>query len=498
MPETINKEAGRSTSAQQAAIDEVEESMKHLRIYPRKVLGSLFHLRIDKARIEPIGSEAREAGGSADVELAILAPAQAPSSSEPHDTEYVAVKKLRLDKEILNNRAFAPFAHEVGLLNDLSHDNIVKIIGFVEDIDKGIAWMLFSWEKNGNLREFVRSANWELPERVSLLNILVNSEHRAIITDFGSARAIDLETETAESSVDAAEAMKISSRTTTELLNIEPPKAEVAESGELITMTGPAWTVRWAAPELLRGNLPGLESDIWAFGWICWEAVTGNFPFDEEKKVDVIRRIVTNDLPTLRDNTQLTQFKRLCSLMEDCLRLDADQRPPAFRCQQVISFMDRTIPLRRSGDGLAITPSSGLLHALGWIQLHNGVMAKAQEYFQQSLEVSKSAKDQKSSARTLKAIGDVYCLQNEYSKAEGSYIQSRDFYSKLGDQLGLAHSVKGLGDVYRLRTERSKAEESYIQARDIYSKLGDQLGLAESLWALGDVYRMRSEYSKAE
>ncbi|KIO18626.1 hypothetical protein M407DRAFT_31736 [Tulasnella calospora MUT 4182] len=55
----------------------------------------------------------------------------------------------------------------------------------------------------------------------------------------------------------------------------EPLKAEITESGEFITMTGPAWTVRWAAPELLDGALPGLGSDVWAFGWISWEVVTG-------------------------------------------------------------------------------------------------------------------------------------------------------------------------------------------------------------------------------
>ncbi|KIO20712.1 hypothetical protein M407DRAFT_49542, partial [Tulasnella calospora MUT 4182] len=170
---------------------------------------------------------------------------------------------------------------EVNLLNDLDHENVVEILGFVEDVGKGVAWMVFAWEENGNLREFIRSAKWELPERVSLiddvakglsylhgrkppichgdlksLNILVNPENRAVITDFGSARAVD--------SV-ANEALK-----------------------DFITMTGPAWTMRWAAPELLDGDLPGLASDIWALGWICWEAVTGNFPFDKEKDGAVV------------------------------------------------------------------------------------------------------------------------------------------------------------------------------------------------------------------
>lgn len=62
-----------------------------------------------------------------------------------------------------------PFAHEVNLLNDLSHENVVEITGFVEDLEHGVTWMVFPWERNGNLREFIRSAKWELPERLSVV-----------------------------------------------------------------------------------------------------------------------------------------------------------------------------------------------------------------------------------------------------------------------------------------------------------------------------------------
>lgn len=44
---------------------------------------------------------------------------------------------------------------------------------------------------------------------------------------------------------------------------------------ELVTvlqsLTGPAWSTRWASPERLNGQSPDLPSDIWALGWVCWE-----------------------------------------------------------------------------------------------------------------------------------------------------------------------------------------------------------------------------------
>ncbi|KAG8911585.1 hypothetical protein FRC00_006212, partial [Tulasnella sp. 408] len=79
---------------------------------------------------------------------------------------------------------------------------------------------------------------------------------------------------------------------------IESLKAEVSSNGQLITLTGPAWTIRWAAPELLAGGVPTLASDIWALGWICWETVTGNFPFNTlDDWVAVVVHVVKRDLP---------------------------------------------------------------------------------------------------------------------------------------------------------------------------------------------------------
>ncbi|KIO21117.1 hypothetical protein M407DRAFT_29277 [Tulasnella calospora MUT 4182] len=550
---------GDSKDLEEAIIDQVEQAMNRLTISPRNVLESLVHLRVEKARIKPLdNSEAPKGGGTADVEAAMLAPAQPTNISESDDTEYVAVKKLRFDTETNDDRALAPFAHEINLLNDLDHPNVVEIVGFVEDVVQGVAWMVFRWEKNGNLREFVRSANWELPERVCLiydvasglnylhgrnppichgdlksLNILVNLDNRAVITDFGSARAVDPAT-----GVHTTTVTERQDQTATTAPEMERLKVEIAASGESITMTGPAWTVRWAAPELLRGELPGLPSDIWAFGWICWEAITGNFPFEEENDVGVVLRVMKSDLPAIGDNTQLKQIRMLCSLMEECLILGPNERPPAVRCQQVISYMELAVPSHSGGNSSAAARSSRVLFALGQIELRNGVLDEARRYFEQSLEVARSLGDKNDESRALRGLGDtfgrqgenskageayieacdissqigdrlglarslgclgiVHAMRNDYSKAEESYIQSRDIFSQMGDQRGVARSLIALGDMYCLRCEYSKAEQSYIQARDIFSQIGNQRGFAQSTQALGHVYRVRGEYSKAE
>ncbi|KIO15835.1 hypothetical protein M407DRAFT_62415, partial [Tulasnella calospora MUT 4182] len=73
------------------------------------------------------------------------------------------------------------------------------------------------------------------------LNILVSSLFRAIITDFGSARVEECQ------------------------------RINVVATGNQLTLTGPAWSLRWAPPEVVNGDRLGLSSDIWSAGWVCWE-----------------------------------------------------------------------------------------------------------------------------------------------------------------------------------------------------------------------------------
>lgn len=94
-----------------------------------------------------------------------------------------------------------------------------------------------------------------------------------MITDFGSARVISSVEKEAINGVRPANANAYPTPDpdATKGQTVKEPTVELAPSGEFITMTGPAWTVRWAAPELLDGRLPSLASDIWALGWVCWE-----------------------------------------------------------------------------------------------------------------------------------------------------------------------------------------------------------------------------------
>ncbi|KAG9050170.1 hypothetical protein FS837_007284 [Tulasnella sp. UAMH 9824] len=448
--------------------------------------------------------------------LAKLVPA---GTSEPLPSvgvQHVAVKKLALDGAKDDTRVLGSLARELDLLKSLSHENIVKPIGFVEDAKDGIAWIILPWENNGNLREFLQSADWEFQERVALihdvakginylhdreppmyhgnlksLNVILNPKNKAVITDFGSALCLEsVEKDASEFQGPSVEAARHP--------NAEPPKVQVAPSGGTITLTGPRWVLSWTAPELQSGRLSDLTSDIWAFGWICWETLTSDFPLNGEDKIPVVLQTVEGKLPQGQSEGRPEQVKALTNLMVDCWSLDPSKRPTASLCESQVGRMERKTPWDRNRSGSPEVRSSRLLTALAVEHSGHGGLEQAVDLFSRATNIARSTKDGMAMAHAAHMLGMVYRSQRKYSKAEESYVAARDIYARVGNQDSLADATYGLGEVYCLQDKYSKAEEVYIEARDIYTRIGDRIGLANAVYGLGEAYRLRGEPSKAE
>ncbi|KAG8934873.1 hypothetical protein FRC00_011734 [Tulasnella sp. 408] len=267
--------------------DEKQDLLSERRGDPsaREILDALGpKYRIKLSAIKTLGDgQLYGRGGKGDIMLATLLPPEDASSVDTTTSENVAVKKIRPPDSNDQDRFLKAFANELGILSKLSHTNIVKLIGFVEDAENWVAWFVFPWEAHGNIREFILSGSWDIPERISLifdtlsgieyihtrqppichgdlksLNVLVNSNRRAVITDFGSARMLR------ESALDSGQS--------SDAMEGTEPSVTIDSMDVQLTLSGPAWSLRWAAPEVLYGGNPGLASDMWAFAWICWEA----------------------------------------------------------------------------------------------------------------------------------------------------------------------------------------------------------------------------------
>ncbi|KIO22968.1 hypothetical protein M407DRAFT_78646, partial [Tulasnella calospora MUT 4182] len=227
---------------------------------------------------------------------------------------------------------------ESEFLVELSHPNIVKLEGFVEDLSERKVWLIFPWEEHGNLRDFVASGEWEIPERISLIRDVTwgleylhwqeppiyHGDLKSVRCDFATYR----------------QACKDSAPRA-------PMRVRVSAALTLNLSLGSSYTLRWAAPELLQDEKPCLRSDIWALGWIAYEVMTNTIPFHDVKKdAIVINRVIQGHLPSVTEDARMSLIRALCSLMVQCWSINPDKRPTAEECRISLFWMVRDIFLR--------------------------------------------------------------------------------------------------------------------------------------------------------
>ncbi|KIO21139.1 hypothetical protein M407DRAFT_29243, partial [Tulasnella calospora MUT 4182] len=479
----------------------------------RERLDKLSKFRTNPAEISVDPSGGSKGGGKAEVVQATF------KRRIWSRKEKVAVKKLRYYQDMASHMFANSFVHEVETMAGLSHQNIVRFLAFVEDLRDGKAWIIMSWEPNGNVCEFLASGKWEVPERISLiqdtfeglqylhtrqppichgdlksLNILVSSSYRAIITDFGSARAVRESTEEGRSEFEGSDRGVKSDPT----LEKEFHQINVVATRNQLTLTGPAWSLRWAPPEVVNGNRPGLCSDIWSAGWVCWEIMTGKFPFsDLQSEPAIMMQVIEGQVPSALEEQHLSQIVRLCSLMTDCWAFDPQERPNVSRCRNEVRWMPSIAPLGGvPSDSKVVT--NRLLLQMGHMHYLQARYQDAASVFQQVLNNEKSKEDRNEKGEALYWLGKVSAAQCQYLMAEWFFTQAKDTSAGIRDDRGRANALQGLGDICHLHSKFSEAEESFSQAQSIYDALGDDQGLAGTLCGLGRIYLVQSKYELAE
>ncbi|KAG8958160.1 hypothetical protein FRC00_002993 [Tulasnella sp. 408] len=411
----------------------------------------------------------------------------------------VAVKKLEWPRNDVEDskKFFKSFVNEVGLMASLSHPNIIEFLGFVEDMEKGDAWIILPWEANGNVRDFLQSGEWDIPERISLLNILVNSSYRAVITDFGSARIIQgVSSEEEENRKPMHCQEQISDEMTAEST---PPQVKFDPSSLYLTLTGPTFSLRWTAPEVLNNGTQNLPSDMWAMRWICWEIITGKIPFQQlDRQEVIIKHALDGKLPAIREEAGLSMVHALCSAMSDCWRSEPDKRIDASTFEGRVFWTVPSSTPSVSGPGGEKTRSAELLFKIGGTYSFQDDEENAEAYYLSAIDMATRTNDQSTKVKALLCLGGIYTTKSNLAKAESLYTQVLEMCFPLCDTLGTAHALAGLGDVYGLQLKYRKAEEAFKAARDGYSSIGNNSGTANALIGLGKAYQFQSRKQEAE
>lgn len=525
----------------------------------REILNGMSEHRIDPKRIKTTGTEPLARGGQGAIVLGIMIPLEEVATWKPEQLPTtvlemkLAIKMLEWDREDIeeSTKFFKSFVNELRIMATISHPNIIQFIGFVEDMQKGDAWIVLPFELYGNVREFLQLGEWDIPERISLIqgvingvnylhtrqppichgdlkapNILVNSLHHAVITDFGSAR-IKESTDTTEAGSTSELPRDTANPGIAQLWT--SPKIEVNSSTLELTLTGPGYSLRWIAPEVLNNGVQDLPSDMWAVGWICWEILTGKIPFEKlNTQGAIIMQVIKGELPAIREEAQLSHILKLCDLMSDCWISRPAERIDSSGFQQKISFIPSTIPSMDISGGTR-SRSVLLLRELGTMFALQSNVAVAESHYQSALDVASRTKNHPAKAGTLDRLGLLYHNQSRYQEAEEAFREALDIYSRtgnepgaatalfgeiysrignsvgaanvlatIGNELGVAGALDGLAQIYRAQSKYQAAEKAFSGARDICSRIGNKLGAANALTGLGLIYQEQSKYQVAE
>ncbi|KIO20488.1 hypothetical protein M407DRAFT_29895 [Tulasnella calospora MUT 4182] len=445
------------------------------------------------------------------------------SGRQTSKPKIVAVKKLKIERDTDLERVLGLALRESEFLVKLSHPNIVKLEGFVEDLSAQKVWLIFPWEEYGNLRDYLASGEWEVPERISLindvtlgleylhsreppvyhgdlksLNILVSSECRALITDFGSARHLG-----SDHVGKQAKGNDQNPQPTTDPNAGEEPitlEAIFSATTSTLTLTGSGYTLRWAAPELLQDDKPCLQSDVWALGWIAYEVMTNTIPFhDVKKNAMVINCVIQGHLPSVTEDARMSLIRALCSLMVRCWSMNPDKRPTAEECRKLISWMPMIIPAPSQAidEDVSQLRHAELLNTLGNMYRKQADYPSALSSFTEALDIYTTHNHNKGQAGTLRNLGDVHRFRSEHTEAAKFYLKALQINADLGDETERALALFGLAETHRLRQEYRETIKLYSECLQIHTNAGNKRERATALWGLAEVHRDLGECSEA-
>ncbi|KAI3507907.1 hypothetical protein L1887_22903 [Cichorium endivia] len=117
------------------------------------------------------------------------------------------------------------------------------------------------------------------------------------------------------------------------LIGNDPDTAKLADFGSAIELGSPVTGTRgspfWMAPEVIRGEYQGPESDVWSLGCTVIEILTGK-PAWQDRGADTLRRIgYSEELPEI----SIPVPEDLRDFLNKCLRREPSER---WSCDQLL------------------------------------------------------------------------------------------------------------------------------------------------------------------
>ncbi|MBN2305771.1 MAG: serine/threonine protein kinase [Anaerolineae bacterium] len=199
------------------------------------------------------------------------------------DNTPVAIKALKPDVVERDPSILERFRREGQALKELDHPNIVKMLAMVQDGDQH--YLVMEYVAGGSLYDLLKRTGrlpieQVLPIALDLSDALTRAHRLEIIhRDIKPANVLLAEDGTPRlTDFGAAHIQKLDA---------------ITREGGIIG------TVSYLSPEACRGEKLDPRADIWAFGVMLFEMLTGRRPFDRREKMATAIAIIKEPLPDL-------------------------------------------------------------------------------------------------------------------------------------------------------------------------------------------------------
>ncbi|KAG8367700.1 hypothetical protein BUALT_Bualt16G0100300 [Buddleja alternifolia] len=250
----------------------------------------------------------------------------------------VAIKRIKAScfagRPSERERLIADFWKEALILSSLHHPNVVSFYGVVRDGPDGSLATVTEFMVNGSLKQFLQKKDRTIDRRKRLI-IAMDSAFGMEYLHGKNIVHFDLKCENL-------------------LVNMRDPHRPVCKIGDLglskvkqhtLVSGGVRGTLPWMAPELLSGksNMVTEKIDVYSFGIVMWELLTGDEPYTDMHCASIIGGIVNN---TLRPQIPTWCDPEWKALMESCWASDPAQRPSFSEISQKLRNMAAAMNLK--------------------------------------------------------------------------------------------------------------------------------------------------------
>ncbi|XP_077352352.1 mitogen-activated protein kinase kinase kinase 21 isoform X2 [Festucalex cinctus] len=297
----------------------------------------------------------------------------------------VAVKAARQDPDEDITATAASVKQEAKLFAMLRHPNIIKLEGVC--LDEPNLCLVMEYARGGTLNRALTGrripphilVNWAV--QIARGMHYLHEEAVVIHRDLKSSNILLLET--IENDDIGRKTLKITD-------------FGLAREWHKTTKMSAAGTYSWMAPEVIRMSLFSKGSDVWSYGILLWELLTGEVPYRGIDGLAVAYGVAVNKLTLPIPSTCPEPFARL---MEECW----DQNPhvrPSFSCiLEQLSAIEEAVMATMPQDSFHIMQDDWRVEIQ---EMFDELRTKEKELRSREEELTRAALQQKSQEEHLK------------------------------------------------------------------------------------------------